>query len=136
MALTNFATKKLLDHVLGTEAWTPPSTVYLALSSTAPTKAGGNITEPTFTGYARQAVAFAAAVDGATVSDPSEAANNAVVEFGDPDSDGSASHYVIFDAATGGNALDVDALTAAINWQGAVENPISFPVGNIVVKLG
>lgn len=47
--------QKLLDHVLNDPANTPNATNYIALSSTTPTEAGGNITEPSTGSYARVA---------------------------------------------------------------------------------
>lgn len=47
--------QKLLDHILNDPANTPNATNYIALSSTTPTEAGGNITEPSTGSYARVA---------------------------------------------------------------------------------
>jgi hypothetical protein len=46
---------KMLGHLFGT-AYTAPTTVYMALSTTTPTDAGGNVTEPSGNGYARVAI--------------------------------------------------------------------------------
>jgi len=123
--------KAVLDHVLGTAAFTAPSAVYVALSSTDPGADGSSITEPTYTGYARQEATFSAATGG----DPSEAVNAEAIEFGDPDADGSISHFAIYDAATGGNLLIADELSAAVNYQSEVDNPISFPAGSLKVTI-
>lgn len=58
----------VLDRLLGLQAWTPASTYYLALYTTAPTEAGGGV-EVTGDTYARVAItngltAFPAAVGG------------------------------------------------------------------------
>ncbi|HEX5522781.1 MAG TPA: hypothetical protein VFX53_05005, partial [Pedococcus sp.] len=45
--------RALLDHFLTDPAYTPPATMYLALSSTTPTEAAGNFTEPSGGSYAR-----------------------------------------------------------------------------------
>ena len=38
--MSNYLEEKLLDHTLGTSAYTTPSTVYLALHTAVPTDAG------------------------------------------------------------------------------------------------
>lgn len=107
----------------------PTGPLKVGLSSTAPTEAGGNITEPAFTGYARQDVVFGAPVSG----DPTTVSNTADVSFGDPDADGSASHFVVWDAA--GNVLAYGALGATVNYQASVNDPLSFPAGSLVLSL-
>lgn len=62
--LTNYAENKLLDHILGTAAYTMP-TVYVSLYTVAPTDASSG-TEVTGGSYARQAVSFASSTGGAT----------------------------------------------------------------------
>src|SRR5690625_6018536 len=64
--------KAVLDHVLGTAAFTAPSAVYVALSSTDPGADGSSITEPTYTGYARQEATFSAATGGRSEEHTSE----------------------------------------------------------------
>ncbi len=53
--LSNFATTKLIDHVFKT-AYSPASTLYLALCTAAPTAAstGATITETDYPGYVRK----------------------------------------------------------------------------------
>ena len=62
--LTNYAEDKLLDHLLGTAAYTMP-TAYVALYTVAPTDSSSG-TEVTGGSYARQAVSFASSSGGAT----------------------------------------------------------------------
>jgi hypothetical protein len=134
-AFTNHAEERILNHLLQGQAYRDanplPAQFYVGLSSTAPTEAGGNITEPTFTGYARQPVDW----DLATPGDPTEAINSAIEAFGDPDDEDGASHFVLFDAASGGNAWIIQALVGAVTWQAAVEDPVSFPAGSIKIRL-
>lgn len=62
-SLTDFAENKLLDHVLNA-AYTPPTTVYLALCTADPTDAatGASMSEVANSGaYARTAITFGAA---------------------------------------------------------------------------
>lgn len=48
----DYAENKVLDHAFGKGSWTMPTTIALALSTTTPTDAGGNITEPSQSGTA------------------------------------------------------------------------------------
>jgi hypothetical protein len=91
-----------------------------------PSDAGGNIKEPVGGGYARVAVAnnptnFPAAVDGVksngvTISWPTATA-----------SWGMASHSIVFDSATGGNAMSVHVATTPI--QVNTGTTLSLPIG-------
>lgn len=100
--LTNYLENKLLDHFLGTTAYTMPSPVYVALFTVAPGDAGGG-TEVTGGSYARKTAAFAAASSGAT-------SNSANIDFtGMPAATTVA--IAIFDAITSGNMLVHGTLT-------------------------
>lgn len=57
MALTTYASNKLLDHLSGKTSFTMP-TVWVGLFSSQPTTAGGG-TEVSYTGYSRKATAGA-----------------------------------------------------------------------------
>lgn len=63
-SLSNYAEDKVLDHVLGTTAYTKPTT-YVALYTVAPTDSSAG-TEVTGGSYARLAGAFDAATGGAS----------------------------------------------------------------------
>lgn len=89
-----------------------PSKYYIGLSSTAPTLTGGNVTEPNAgeSGYARvQLTSLGAPAEGVIT-------NTADIRFNESQTDwfgaGSpATHYVIYDAQTGGNLLMYNELT-------------------------
>jgi hypothetical protein len=105
-ALSNYAENKLLDHLLGTVAFTMPTQVHLALYTSDPTDADSG-TEVSGGSYARQAVDFDAASGGATdltadVTFPQASANW-----------GTITHVGLRDAATGGNLLMHGALAAS-----------------------
>lgn len=57
-SFSDYLEKKLLDHVLGGVAYTPPATVYVGLATEAITDAttGTTVAEPTGGAYARVAV--------------------------------------------------------------------------------
>lgn len=85
-----------------------PSAYYIGLSSTTPTVLGTNVTEPTAAEYERIEITnFSIPENGivrttGTLSFPESASNW-----------GTVTHYVIFDAPTGGNLLVYCALDGA-----------------------
>ncbi len=106
MAKSNYLELKMLDHALGTSAFTMPSNVYVALFTSDPTDAGSG-TEVSGNGYARQVATFSSASSGST-------SNSSAIEFtASGGSFGTVSHFGIFDALTSGNLLYHGALTAS-----------------------
>jgi hypothetical protein len=104
--MSDYLELKVLDHVLGTSAYTMPTTVYIGLStgSFADDNSG---TELTGNGYARQSIAFDAAASGTTD-------NTSNVDFpAATGSWGTVSHYGLFDASSGGNLLIHGAFTVS-----------------------
>ena len=76
MDATNYLRDALLDHVLRNTAYTSPTTIYLALYTTATdADAGGTEMTGGTPAYARVAVAWDAAVDGDTASSAAESVN-------------------------------------------------------------
>ena len=97
-AMSDFLELEVLDHVLGTGAFTMPSTVQIGLS-TGSFNDDNSGAELSGNGYARVAITFAAASSGS-------AATNATVTFPTATGSwGSVSHWGIFNATTGGNLL-------------------------------
>ena len=97
-ALSDFGELKVLDHMLGTAAWTYPSQAYIGLStgSMADDNSG---TELSGNGYTRMAINFAAASSGS-------AASNATVTFPTATgAQGAISHWAIYDASTSCNQI-------------------------------
>ena len=105
--LSNYLENKLLDHFLGTAAYTMPTTVYVGLYTVAPSDTGTGTTGGTqVTGgsYARQTAVFSAAASGTT-------SNTANIDFaGMPAATTVA--IGVFDALTAGNLLLWGTLTA------------------------
>ena len=102
MSFSNFLETEILDHVFGGNAYTAPSTLYLALYTAAPSDAGGG-TEVSGASYARQSAAMTVSGDTATTS--------ASIEF--PAAGGSwgtITHIGVFDALSGGNLLAYGSL--------------------------
>lgn len=105
-AMSDYLENEILDHILGTGAYTMPSTVYVGLS-TGSFNDDNSGTELSGSGYARQSIAFNAASSGT-------ADNSGAVDFpAATGSWGSISHFGLFDASTGGNLLIHGALTAS-----------------------
>lgn len=79
-----------------------PTTYYLGLSKTAPTISGTGVSEPSTsgTGYRRVSLASLSAPTNGTIT------NSAPVSFNESTSNwGTMTHYVVYDAVTGGNLL-------------------------------
>jgi hypothetical protein len=103
---SNYLEDKIIDHMLRNQAFTPPSTLYLALYTDDPTDADTG-TEVSGGSYARQAVTLSAASGGAS-------SNSADITFPQATADwGTITHVGIRDAATGGNLLMHSALDAS-----------------------
>lgn len=128
---SDYLENKLLDHAFGGGDFTRPATVYLALFTAAPSDAGGG-TEVSGNAYARVAVTnnatnFPAASGGAK-------ANGTAITF--PQATGSwgtVTHFGIFDAASAGNLLGWNALTASKTID-AGDTP-SYAVGSLSLTL-
>ena len=123
MALSNYLANELLDHTLRNLAYTPPTTVYLALFTVMPDVNGAGGTEVTGGSYARQAVTFGAASGGI-------AASTAAITF----SSMPAAVVVgaaLYDALTVGNMLhfgpwgSYSTITAATDFVVAVADVVA-----------
>jgi hypothetical protein len=129
MAISNYLADATLNHVYRNTALTSPTTVYVALFTTA-TGDDGSGTECTGTDYAREAATFGAPGNEGGNRGIS---NSAIVDFG-TDSDGTfgtISHFAIFDAATNGNMLDHGALDASKTPSAG--DPVSFAIGELTI---
>jgi hypothetical protein len=134
---TDAVEQQLLDHFLTDPAYTPPATMYLALSSTTPTEAGGNFTEPSGGSYARVSTA-AADWSAATGTAPATKTNTAAKTFPTASADwvsaANLTYFGIYDASTAGNLLAFGVLgTPKPVLNG--DTP-SFPASSLVLKLG
>jgi len=127
-ALTDYLENALLDHVLRNTALASPTTVYLALFDASPTDTGAGGTEITGTGYSRQAVTFAAPVDGATSNSNQINLTNA--------SGGawSVAAVGIMDANSGGNMLCYGTLTGGTRTVDDGDT-LTFNAGDIDITL-
>ena len=106
-ALSDYAENKVLDAIGATATFTPPSAVYLGLS-TGSFNDDGSGTEISGNNYARVAVAFGSAASG-TMS------NDAAIEFAAAPGAGfgTVSHWGLFDNSSGGNLLVHGSVSAS-----------------------
>jgi hypothetical protein len=118
---SDYLENKLIDHLFRTAAYTKPAALYVALFTAAPSDSGGG-TEVVGGSYARVNLApldtnWVATQGGTagTSSGSSGLTSNAVaITFPAPTANwGTVTHFGIFDAASGGNLLVWDALTAS-----------------------
>ena len=106
-AMSDYLEVKILDHITARTAYTAPSAVYLGLSTGDFTDTGSGSSELTGNNYSRVSVAFDAAASGATQ-------NTSAIDFAAASGNwGTVSHWALFDAASGGNALIVGAFSAS-----------------------
>jgi len=113
MSFTDFLETEILDHIFTDAAYSPPATLYLALSTTTPTEAGGNFTEPGGGSYARVGHG-AGEMDAAASGDPSSKDNGSTINFAQATASwGTVTHFGVFDASSGGNLMMFGALTTS-----------------------
>lgn len=131
MALTAAEEQAILNHILGVATLTKPTTVYVALFTTAPSMpAGTGGAEVAGGAYARQAITFGSA----TGSGPAVAANSAIVTFPTASSAwGTIVAAGIYDAASGGNFIDAGALAASKTI--GIGDVFAIPAGSYTMSL-
>lgn len=125
---TNYWRNKIM-----TSAYSSPNTFYVGLSSTQPTAAGGNVSEPSGNGYSRvQATFGSSGTDG-------EVTNTAAITF--PRSSGTwfsadnlASYWVVYDGTgSGAHLLSAGSLSVPIGiWE---NTQVSIASNEIVITL-
>ena len=105
---SDYLEDKVLDHVFGGNAFTAPTTLYVALYTVAPSDTGGG-TEVSGGAYARQTGAFT--VSG---TNPTTATNSAAIEYPTATADyGTVVAVGILDASSSGNLLAYSTLDAS-----------------------
>ena len=125
-ALSNYLENALINATLRNTSYTSPATVYVGLFLSDPTDAGSG-TEVSGGSYAREAMAFDAPSNGASV-------NSAAVEFNQATGDwGTIPYFAIFDASTSGNMLYHGALTTSKTIE--TGDVFKFAAGSVTVTL-
>jgi hypothetical protein len=111
-SFADYLENKLLDHVHNQTAFTSPTNLYFALSTTTISDDGSGMTEPVGGSYARANMVanttnFPAASGGAI-------ANGVAITFPTATASwGTVTDFAIMDAATSGNMLGYAVLTAS-----------------------
>ncbi len=129
-SITDYLEAALLNHVCRNSAYTSPTTVYLALFTSA-TADDGTGTEVSGGAYARQAVTFGAPTD---VSGAKQVANSSAVTFPIATANwGTISHGALYDAASGGNML----LQAALSVSRTINtnDQLKYEIGDVKFQL-
>lgn len=130
MSLSDYAEKAILDHVFGPTPMTAPAGRYVSLHSADPGETGASEL-PVANGYARQAATFGAATLGAGT-----AANTSAPTFTNSGSAWSeATHFCVWDAASGGNCLGIGNALATPKTLGSGDTA-TFAIGVLVLTLG
>lgn len=102
---SDYLENKVVCHVFGGSAYTAPSTLYVALYTSAPSDTGGG-TEVSGGAYARQTAAFTVTNDTAS--------NTSAIEYPTATADyGTVVAVGIFDASSSGNLLAYGNLTTS-----------------------
>lgn len=140
---SNYLENKAIDHVFRSATWAKPTALYIALFTAAPNDAGGG-TEVTGGGYARVNLApldtnwkaTQGGTSGASSGTGGTTSNAIAIVFPAPSADwGTATHYGIFDASSGGNLLIWDALSTPRTILSG-DLPPSFAVDALAVSIG
>lgn len=123
--------------LFGGTAYTAPGTLYAALSSTTPTAAGGNVTEPVGNAYARVTITNNntnwVAATGQPGTGQAQANGTAIAFAQATGSWGTETYLCFYDALTAGNLVAFGALgTAQTIGNG---DTLSFAIQAVVVTL-
>lgn len=144
-AMSNYLENKIIDWLLRGQAFTPPSSVHVALFTGAPSDSGGGTEVSTSgTGYGRVSIGATLANWAGTQASGSTTAssgtggatsNNSVVTFGTPTANwGQVTHVALFDASTGGNMLFHGALSQPKTINNGDPAP-TFPAASLGISL-
>jgi len=132
MSFTDFLELEVLDQLFGGLDYAEPVNWFIGLSTTTPTDAGGNFTEPVGNGYARVSIAN----DKVTWTTAAAGALENAIEVIFAQATGSwgtVTHFGIFDALTAGNLVATGALgTAKLIDNG---DTAKFAVGDLDITL-
>lgn len=131
---TDATEKGLLDYFVSTYV---TGTKYIGLSTTTPTRSGGNFTEPSTGAYARVPTT-SADWSAASSSAPAVKSNSLAKTFptatGTWSSGANMTYFGLFDASTAGNLLAFGALT--VPKPVASGDTPSFAGNSLVLELG
>jgi hypothetical protein len=124
--MSNYLEEKILNLTLRNVAYTPPTTVYVALYSTNPNETDTG-TEISGGGYTRKSTTFSAPSNGAV-------SNSADIVFPLATADwGTVAYVGIRDAATGGNLLYYGPL--AVSKVILASDQLIIPAGQLTISI-
>lgn len=121
MSISNYAELKILEHSTGKTAWTMPSNVYVKLHTGDP---GENATSAEATENTRKVASWATAASGSI-------ATNATLQWTNVAATETITHWSLWDASTGGNAL----WTGALSSSAAVTAGDTFQITSLTLSL-
>jgi hypothetical protein len=139
---SDYLENKIIDHLFRTNTFAKPSGLYVALFTAAPSDAAGG-TEVSGGSYARVNLApldtnwkaTQGGTSGASSGTGGATANAVAITFPAPSANwGTVTHFGIFDAASGGNLLIWDALTASRTILSGDPAP-SFAVDQLTITV-
>ena len=108
--ISTYLKKKIHDQMIGGVAFTMPTTLYVAMSKTAPVADGTNVSEPTGANYARVAV-LNNKTNFTNCDDNGSIKNKTKITFAESSGNwGKLTHYAIYDSLTDGNMLFANQL--------------------------
>lgn len=141
-ALSDYLENKLIDHVFRAQAYTAPTTIYVALFTSACSDSAAG-TEVSGGSYARPGLAASLANWAGTQSAGSTTAssgtggttsNNAPITFATPSAGwGTVSYIGLMDAVSGGNLLVCTALSTAKTIN--TGDTVSFPAASLTNQI-
>jgi hypothetical protein len=129
--VSDWQENKIINRLMRGDAWTPPTTGYLALMTTLPTDAGGGV-EVSGGSYARQAIAFNSSNWTASATGGPVANINAITFPKATALWGTIVGFALYDASSGGNLLWFKAMT---NESVPAGNTKFFAAGNLSFAL-
>lgn len=142
VALSDYLENKLVDHVFRGQVYTAPTTIYVALFTSACTDAaagtevaGGSYARPGLSStLANWAGTQAAASTVASSGTSGTTSNNVVVTFATPSAGwGTVTYIGLMDAVTSGNLLVCTALTTAKTINSG--DTVSFPAASLTTQI-
>lgn len=124
MSKSDYLESKVVRHIIGAAAYTAPANIYLGLLTSDPTETGTAGTEMSggSPAYARKPITWGTEANGTV-------ANSVAVSVNVPT--GTATHWGLFDAVSGGNLLYSDSFESPIAT--ASGTPLVFAIGDITI---
>ena len=141
-AMSDYLENKLTDYVFRGQAYTAPTTIYVALFTSACSDAAGG-TEVSGGSYARPGLAAsltnwagtqAAASTTASTGTGGTTSNNVAINFATPSASwGTVTYIGLMDAVTAGNLLVCTALTTSKTINSG--DTVSFPAASLTNQI-